>query len=115
MQQLPLPNCPFCLLAALLLQLHSSMLSLPRARLAGRPFVILHHFIHTNPEAISFNGFDVLPTCISWSAAHIGAEEGIKYLKTYENRLLTLMTTEPIQYLSLDEYDMDTMQLKEKR
>lgn len=45
-------------------------------------------------------------------ATHVRLKKEKNYLKAYENRLLTLLTTELIRYRSHEGNDIDTMQLK---
>ena len=65
-----------------------------------------------NHGILRFTGFEVLPPFIAWSAAHV--EDGGRqvYLKAYEERLNRLMTTPPIAYPDLNDYDPETYRLK---
>lgn len=58
-----------------------------------------------------FVGFDVLPPFIAWSVNRVGEAGRQDYLNAYEQRLLTLQTTEPLHYPALAEYD-ERFQLK---
>lgn len=61
-----------------------------------------------NHGILRFTGFDVLPQFVSWAVAHIGDEARKDYLNAFTKRLDTFWETEPLQYPSLDEFDMTT-------
>jgi NAD(P)H dehydrogenase (quinone) len=61
---------------------------------------------------LRFTGFDVLPPFIAWQPARIGDDARRAYLDQYRQRLLTLATTPPLHFPSLDDYDPDTYALK---
>jgi len=65
----------------------------------------IHHGI------LYFSGMQVLPPFIAWAPAHASQEEREAYLQAYQERLLTLATTKPIQYHGLADYD-ENFQLK---
>lgn len=61
---------------------------------------------------LRFTGFDVLPPFIAWQPARIGDDARRAYLEQYRQRLLTLATTPPLRFPSLDDYDPKTYALK---
>lgn len=61
---------------------------------------------------LRFTGFDVLPPFIAWQPARVGEDGRRAYLEQYRQRLLTLATTEPLRFPSLDDYDTETYRLK---
>jgi NAD(P)H dehydrogenase (quinone) len=61
---------------------------------------------------LRFTGFDVLPPFIAWQPARIGEKARRACLEQYRQRLLTLATTEPLRFPSLDAYDPATYALK---
>lgn len=58
-----------------------------------------------------FVGMQVLPPFIAWAPARASQEQREAYLRSYQERLLTLDTTPPIEYHPLADYD-ENFQLK---
>ena len=58
-----------------------------------------------NHGILRFVGFDVLPSFISWSPAHISAEEREEEINRYRETLSYIGQLTPIKYPSLTEYD----------
>jgi NAD(P)H dehydrogenase (quinone) len=58
-----------------------------------------------------FVGMQVLPPFIAWAPARASQEQREVYLRAYQERLLTLDTTPPIEYHPLADYD-ENFQLK---
>lgn len=64
-----------------------------------------------NHGMFRFVGFDVLPPFIAWSVNRVGETGRQDYLDAYQQRLLSLQTTEPLHYPVLADYD-ERFQLK---
>lgn len=64
-----------------------------------------------NHGILSFTGFTVLPSYISWAPARVSDEKRLKYLEDYADHLLSVQTVTPIDYPALAQYD-DSFQLK---
>lgn len=61
-----------------------------------------------NHGIFAFTGFSVLPPYIAYAPAHLSHEARQQLLTDYTPRLLSIPTTPPIQYPSLNEYDPPT-------
>lgn len=64
-----------------------------------------------NHGILRFTGFEVLPPFVAWSVARASADQRQVYLEQYQQRLLRLWETQPLQYPTLSEYD-ETFRLK---
>lgn len=71
-----------------------------------------HYLLGIQYGMLRYVGFDVLPPFIAWQAAQVGNEVRKQHLAAYQNRLSTLMTTEPLLFNSLDQYHPVELTLK---
>ena len=67
-----------------------------------------------NHGILRFTGFDVLPPFIVWGPAHVNDDTRKTYLSIYWQRLADFEKTEPIEYPSLKEFDINTFKLNKK-
>jgi NAD(P)H dehydrogenase (quinone) len=73
---------------------------------------INHYLLGIQYGILRYVGFDVLPPFIAWQAAQLDDDGRKQYLADYRNRLSTLMTTEPLFFTSIDDYDPIDFTLK---
>jgi len=58
-----------------------------------------------NHGILALTGFTVLPQFVAWSVGHTTDERRAQYLQEWEQRLLTIEITPPIEYPPLSAYD----------